>query len=281
MGELAYRVARRLWGLFLPRAWRSSWRLRLLLDDTDRRPAPLLLAPGVPIVVLAPHMDDEAAGCGGAIRMHARTGSPVTVVYLTDGRRGNPRVYQGHPSAGEIRRGEQDHIDIRKREARRASEILGVTDLVFLDAPDGALEPTEAVVNGVLRVLEQRRPHVIYVPSLMDLHGDHWSANRVLQAVLQRWDEDSRQRAVVRGYEVWTPVLANRILDIGDAAEDKRRALEQFESQNTHIDYTRVMMGLGVYRSIYFQRGQGHAEAFFECPATVYLSLFERLTKRS
>src|SRR6185437_3709814 len=36
------------------------------------------------VLVLAPHMDDETLGCGGALAAHVAQGSAVTVVFLTD-----------------------------------------------------------------------------------------------------------------------------------------------------------------------------------------------------
>src|SRR5690348_6988030 len=46
------------------------------------------------VVVLAPHMDDEIIGCGGTIARHAAAGASVTVVYLTDGRRGSAALFK-------------------------------------------------------------------------------------------------------------------------------------------------------------------------------------------
>ena len=50
------------------------------------------------IVVLAPHMDDEVIGCGGTLARHVACGAEVTIVFLTDGRRGGK---PGHPQSAD------------------------------------------------------------------------------------------------------------------------------------------------------------------------------------
>ena len=278
MAGLLRRAARSVLRALLPAGARNSLNLLFALDRPDAPPRPLgAFGPGR-VMVLAPHMDDETGGCGGAIRKHALAGGEVTLVYLTDGRRGNPDLYRQGLSPQELARAEAAHVALRKEEAARAGRILGVKEILYLDARDAELEPTPAIVTALRNLLRERRPEVVYLPSFMDVHADHWATNRVLYAALT--ESPAPGGFVCRGYELWTPLLANRVLDITDVVEVKRQALEQFESQLAHVDYVRTLLGLNAYRSIYFQRGRGYAEAFYECTPQVYRDLFERLTRR-
>src|ERR1700694_2261455 len=64
------------------------------------------------VVVLAPHMDDETIGAGGALATHAAHGSHITVVFLTDSSKGG----QLPPSDGSRtpKRGELELTDVRR-----------------------------------------------------------------------------------------------------------------------------------------------------------------------
>ena len=103
---------------------RSALRLWAYLDWPDRTPAALDSFGPEPVLVVAPHMDDEVIGPGGTLRRHVEAGAAVTVVFLTDGRLG------GYDDGTLLQR--------RKEESRRAAELLGFGELIFLDAPTGS-----------------------------------------------------------------------------------------------------------------------------------------------
>ncbi|HYM23620.1 MAG TPA: PIG-L family deacetylase [Vicinamibacterales bacterium] len=111
-------------------------------QQRGRPPRPqLTVAPGMRLLVVAPHPDDEVLGAGGLIQRVRALGGAVHTVYLTDGD-GYPEGVQveGHieaPTAADYRGyGRQ-----RRREARAALRALGepADAHTFLSFPDGGL----------------------------------------------------------------------------------------------------------------------------------------------
>lgn len=254
---------------------KNSLRLGLLLDGADKIPEVITDFRASHVVVLAPHIDDEVIGCGGTLYKHVVSGTGVTVVYLTDGRRGNRDLYTRKLSRRELVQGEDALALTRKSEAVRAAGIIGIKDQVFLNYPDGTLEATPGVVRDVRQLLLDIRPEIIYLPSLLDSHSDHWAANLILYAAFQGSAFFENWRPVCRGFEIWTPLPVNRLVDISDAVEIKKHALEVFESQTRHLNYVRAISSLNAYRSIHCQKGEGYAEAFYETSSTEYNTLLK------
>jgi N-acetylglucosamine malate deacetylase 1 len=230
------------------------------------------------VLVLAPHMDDEALGCGGILRLHALAGATITVVYMTDGRKGNPDLYRQYLPEAVIAEKEQALCATRKNEAKMAAKIIGIKEQIFLDNLDGRLKPLPEVVERLRSILQERRPKIVYHPSIFDFHPDHWGTNRVLSAATKALRFESDWRPLYRGYEVWMPLLANRIADITDVINIKQDAIAQFGSQLLHTDLARTILGLNTYRSLYHASGQGYAEAFYEIPLDFYSLLFQLLS---
>lgn len=265
MRSLAYRGLRWLYRRLLPAEAKSTLRMRLLLEERDRPPARIERFEARSVVVLAPHMDDEVIGCGGALRRHVLAGARVTVVFLTDGAAQGPEL-----------------AEVRKAESRRAAEILGFQELCFLDEPDGALACGPDVAQRLREALERVQPDVLYLPSMLDTHADHWATNLVLERALGL---DGRMLAAtrLRQYEVWTPLIVNAVVDIGDVVEAKQRALREFRSQLERTDLVHVTTALNQYRSIHLGHlgaRRGHAEAFYECTVDEYRELLGRYRER-
>jgi LmbE family N-acetylglucosaminyl deacetylase len=226
------------------------------------------------VLVLAPHMDDEILGCGGALRKHVLSGAHVTVVYMTDGRKGGaPELYRRGLGQEVIEDFESALIIQRKEEARRAAEIVGIQKQIFLDHPDGSLKVSHYTVEQLQTILQREKPTIIYLPSMLDVHPDHRASNRIFYAATKNLLYANGLCPICREYEVWTPVLCNRIIDISDVAETKNKAIEQFGSQIAQTNYLRTQLALNAYRSVYYSHGFGYAEAFFESSAEQHQSL--------
>jgi LmbE family N-acetylglucosaminyl deacetylase len=201
------------------------------------------------VLVLAPHPDDEVIGPGGTIRRHVLAGAQVQPVILTDGKWG------GYDPDGSL-------VGRRKEESRRAAEILGTRAPIFLDEPDGELADGARVVDKLLEIFRQARTKYVYLPALTDEHHDHWAANCILKSLLAKMNEG--ERPAIRGYEIWTPAPANRLVDITAIAELKRQAIAAFESQVSTYDYAGAILGLNHYRALRKLRGHGFAEGLME-----------------
>jgi LmbE family N-acetylglucosaminyl deacetylase len=223
------------------------------------------------VVVLAPHMDDEALGCGGTIARHVQAGAQVTVVFLTDGRYGASYAGVTEPER-DLR--QTEIMAIRKEEAQCAGRILGVQSLLFLDAEDTHLR-RDTRVPGLLRaILQQEQPHCVYLPSFLEQHCDHRAANGVLLAAVA----GTRLQFECRGYEVWTPLIPNCVVKIDATVELKKRALACYQSQLAQRDYVHAAMGLNAHRSMALAGKAGRfAEAFQALPLADYMRLYRAI----
>jgi len=256
-------VKRRL----VPRDAHSSLRLWLVGPWEDRPLELIADFDAQPVLVLAPHPDDEIIGPGGTIRRHILAGAPVTVAILTDGRWG------GYNGDGKL-------LDRRKDESRRAAQILGTPPPIFFDVPDGELAETPHILDKIRQLFVEKNPKYVYLPALTDAHSDHWSTNRLLHAVLSKLPRESVQRLLIRGYEVWTPTLANCCVDISSTAEVKRQAIDAFPSQTSTHDYAAAAFGLNKCRSLQHLYGRGYVEAFMQLTADEFLTLFPAASLR-
>ena len=252
---------------------RNTLRTWLVLEERDHMPEPITTFDEARVLILAPHSDDEVIGCGGITARHVRAGADVHVAIMTDGRWGDGDLFAPSMTAQERVRRQTALIALRKLEAQSAAALLGTRHLRFLELPDGDLKVNKAAVDLLADLLATIKPQLVYLPFVYDLHKDHWQTNCIFAAAAANLDKSAAKAMVVRGYEVWSPLLANRVVDISDVMQLKLAALSQFKSQLRDQDYTRIVEGLNTYRSNGVFGGRGHAEAFHEAPLTAYLRL--------
>ena len=185
----------------------------------------------------------------------------MSVLYLTDGRKGDPTF----PN-------EDDLVRERQREARAACGVLGINKLEFMGIRDQELRASKEVVARIGDSVTRFRPDLIYAPFFLDNHTDHIETSRALVRVEEARDIN------IAAYETWTPLISpNLVVDISESLDLKERALRCHVSQLKVIDYPSGFRGLGAYRGA-FARARA-AEAFMFMRMDQYAGLvakFER-----
>jgi LmbE family N-acetylglucosaminyl deacetylase len=211
------------------------------------------------IVVLSPHPDDESLGCGGLIAVASRSGADVTVVFATDG---DDMLIADKPT---------DLGRRRRKQGADACAVLGARPL-FLGLADGRLAENITDLTAALDgVFSETRPDLVVLPWFADANRDHRALNRAFA-------ETSIARDVaVWGCEVWTPLPANRVVDITDVIDDKLRAIAA-HTADIFLD-PEALLGLHRYRAAMARIGGKYAEAYYEAPAAEYFDRVRSLAR--
>jgi len=205
----------------------------------QRRPVTPLDAADLagPLLVVAPHPDDESLGAAGLIALMHRAGAAISVVVISDGG-------ASHPNSRRFTRA--GLAEQRAFEARQALEALGVASkqLEFWHLADGGVPGAghrnfDAQVDRALAMLRTIRPGTLVLPWRADPHHDHVACSAIWRAALDRWDGEAR----LLEYPIWydlvpdmvprPPVEAFRVLqlDIWSVLAAKRRAIDAHSSQ--------------------------------------------------
>ena len=185
-----------------------------------------------PVLILAPHADDESLGCGGLIAALCRAGTPPGVLVLTDGTGSHPNS-RAYPSAR--------LAALREQEARDAVRLLGLPPgrIRFAGQRDTAAPTSgpgfEAAVSLVCSLCSEWAVGTVLAPWRHDPHCDHEAADLLARAVAAR-------RAVRHlSYPVWGwtlppghPLPAQPVgtrLDITADLATKQQAIQAHRSQ--------------------------------------------------
>jgi len=197
------------------------------------------------IMVFAPHQDDDIIGCGGSIAKHVKHKRDVTIVYMTS-------------ATGSKKYSKAEQQKIRDDEARQAATVLGVTELIFLRQDDRLFTYKDEIAGTILQLLQDKKPHVVYIPHKYDAHADHMLTYVVvMQAVAAAKSlPGSWVVPTILSYEVWTPLqTVSHKENISDYIDLKMDALQKHQSQLQDKRYDDAIKGLNHYRGIMLRKG--------------------------
>lgn len=193
-----------------------------------------------PVLVIAPHPDDEVLGVGGTLARLADAGVETHVAVVTTGR--DPRF---DPAL----------VASVRAEAARAHAALGVAGTHYLDCPAAELaEFAHAELNAALSATIRRiAPQTLFLPHPGDIHMDHQLS--FLSALVAARPHQSDYPARIFAYETlsetnWnapylTPgFMPQLFVDISDTLQRKLDAFALFESQQRPAPHERSIAAL-------------------------------------
>jgi LmbE family N-acetylglucosaminyl deacetylase len=210
------------------------------------------------VLIFSPHPDDDLVGCGGSIAKHIKQSNEVVIVYMTSG------------DAGSLKYSKEELAKIREEEARKATKILGVKDLIFLRNPDGYVKYNKTNLVKIINIIREEKPELVYIPHKNDAHKDHMRTHELVVESIGRasgpWFQECKGKPwsvnTILCYEVWTPLQEiSYIEDITEFIEFKIKALTQHKSQIKDIQYDEAVRGLNRYRGITSGKGR-YCECF-------------------
>lgn len=189
------------------------------------------LSRNAPVIVLAPHPDDESLGCG-ALLAEAFAGPGALVICMTD----------GSASHTGSRRYPPDRLAaIRRKELTRAVEILGggAQDILWLGLPDAGMpglpEPG-ALIDRLCAEAARLGARCLFAPATIDPHCDHVVTAEIATALARK------AGLTLFSYPIWSrwhdpdfraslPGVSEYRFDTAAHAARKRAAIEAHESQ--------------------------------------------------
>ncbi|MEM7566226.1 MAG: PIG-L family deacetylase [Pseudomonadota bacterium] len=192
------------------------------------------------LLVVAPHPDDEALGCGGLIALTAAADADIAVLFTTDG--------------GASHRGEawprERLADLRGREADAALAALGAgqaarcrlglrdADMALPGSPEG-----DAALAATRAFLAKASPDLVVLPWRRDPHRDHRDSHALVSRALR----EARMAPTRLEYAIWLDELGRpedhprngemhrRALPIASVLTAKRAAIAAHVSQTTDL----------------------------------------------
>lgn len=201
------------------------------------RPASYVAALGS-VVVVAPHPDDEALGCGGLLALLRRAGQPVAAVLVSDGTMSHPNSVHFPALARQA---------VREAEFREALALLGVTaEPLLLGLPDSRVpaapqDPGFAEAAAQLAAfLKTHQATTVLVPWRRDPHPDHRATSLLVQAALAAMAHPPHrleyvvwawERAGAEDLPTATDGVRGFRLDVGEAIAAKQQAIAAHRSQ--------------------------------------------------
>lgn len=116
------------------------------------------------VLAFGAHADDVEIGMAGTLAKLTSEGKRAGICDLTDADLSS-----------------NGNVTLRKEEAKKAAEILGIEMRTSLSMPDRGLFLREDYINQIVEVIRNYKPQIVFAPYFEDRHPDHGNCARLIE----------------------------------------------------------------------------------------------------
>ena len=188
------------------------------------------------LLFVGPHPDDIEVACGGTVALLTKLGKQVTFVIATNGCVGGV----------DASKTSEQLVEIRRAEALKSAQLLGVTDVRFLPYDDGGDYDKTAMKRDIVEAILDVCPQAVFCPDYTvpsECHPDHLNVGRVTTDAVftASWDKLTARMGLSGSVEGITLAYyythkPNSYVGVGKTYKLRRRAIACHKSQFTHAD---------------------------------------------
>lgn len=193
------------------------------------------------ILVVVAHPDDEVLGCGGTIAKYVKDGNKVYCLFLGKGKSSRNL---GNKSSLKKEQG------ILEKEARKAAEILGISEIFFKDFPDQRYDtvPFLEIVKAAEGVKNKVKPDIVFTHHQGDLNLDHQITFKAVLTVCRPLKDETVKE--LYSFEIPSSTewgipkkknyfIPNFFIDISDTFNKKIKAFKAYKSEMREYPHPR------------------------------------------
>ena len=178
------------------------------------------------ILAFGAHPDDVELGCAGTLAKEISLGRKVGIIDLTEGELGT-----------------RGSVEIRYKEAAKASEILGISFRENLKMRDGFFKNDEEHQMEVIKMIRKYRPKIVLCNAVDDRHIDHGKGAKLVsdacflsglkrvETFLDNEKQEAWRPQVVYHYIQWKDLKPDFVVDISGFMDKKVEAIMAYDSQ--------------------------------------------------
>lgn len=181
----------------------------------------------IDILAIGAHPDDIELSCSGTILKHINEGMSVGAIDLTEGELGT-----------------RGTVDIRSKEAEKASQLMGLKFRHNLKFKDGFVNSNDILYQlEIIKYIRHYKPDIILSNAIRDRHPDHSEASKLVskacflsglvkfKSSFNGQQQDSWRPKQILNYIQWERIKPDFLIDISGFIEEKLEIVNIYKSQ--------------------------------------------------